>query len=215
MDFGEEKKAGRSLISDDNAAFAQPPEDGALMASYSVFVLEPGASIGKAIISDRHDGPVLQSNCNSSFQTILKRAVSFPLGLLDLRGCFTSVLCSAPASSSRLSSASSSARPWPARAPGSIVLKKRRTPSLKSLTPTPGPGTDRSMALGEFVSQCTSCTHHSRALRGTFAFARSLINSSAHRASCAPILTSPGNFSAQFPSSPMPQSMSYLLSMAA
>lgn len=29
------------------ALFLQPPEDGALMASYSVFVVEPGSDVGK------------------------------------------------------------------------------------------------------------------------------------------------------------------------
>lgn len=32
-------------------ALLQPAEDGALMASYSVFVVEPGAPVGKRIIS--------------------------------------------------------------------------------------------------------------------------------------------------------------------
>jgi len=31
-------------------ALLQPPEDGALMASYSVFVVEPGAQVGTDII---------------------------------------------------------------------------------------------------------------------------------------------------------------------
>ena len=32
-----------------DALFLQPPEDGALMASYSVFVVEPGSDVGKRL----------------------------------------------------------------------------------------------------------------------------------------------------------------------
>ncbi len=54
---GDSLKDGRSLVLPPSsngstlrsaeAAFSQPPEDGALLASYSVFVLEPGADLGK------------------------------------------------------------------------------------------------------------------------------------------------------------------------
>ena len=50
VNFGN--KTGRSLSSggDGDLDLSQqpPPEDGALMASYSVFVVEPGAELGTA-----------------------------------------------------------------------------------------------------------------------------------------------------------------------
>ena len=50
VNFGN--KSGRS-IGDQDLDLAQqpPPDDGALMASYSVFVVEPGAVLGKKSIT--------------------------------------------------------------------------------------------------------------------------------------------------------------------
>ena len=38
---------GRGFLEPRADALLQPPEDGALMASYSVFVVEPGAPVGE------------------------------------------------------------------------------------------------------------------------------------------------------------------------
>ena len=45
VNFGN--KSGRSLSNGDLLPEQQQPDDGALMASYSVFVVEPGAELGK------------------------------------------------------------------------------------------------------------------------------------------------------------------------
>ena len=44
-----EQGEGRALQEPRADALLQPPEDGALMASYSVFVVEPGAPVGEAL----------------------------------------------------------------------------------------------------------------------------------------------------------------------
>ena len=46
-EVGQDVGQGRALAEPRADALLQPPEDGALMASYSVFVVEPGAHVGQ------------------------------------------------------------------------------------------------------------------------------------------------------------------------
>ena len=47
VDSNDINKRGRSLKNPQADALLQSPEDGAVMASYSVFVVEPGEEVGK------------------------------------------------------------------------------------------------------------------------------------------------------------------------
>ena len=67
----EEQGEGRALQEPKADALLQPPEDGALMASYSVFVVEPGAPVGKAFCSQS------DRSINTDF---LEESLNYPPG---------------------------------------------------------------------------------------------------------------------------------------
>ena len=132
----------------------KPPNENAVMATTSVFVVEPGEEIGKGIFKFRPINWGLQIWMSNCYFFLQKEMLSVQIARPLFRGLHIFVLLSGFYSWSCWSSMSSCVQPWLAlapRAPLTAIPLTKSPPSLKSLILTLDHGMDHNMAQGKML----------------------------------------------------------------